>query len=197
MLRKRPCMLRIGKYLLLNNINRRIFPAVILFSMKIMMIQPMLAIHWPSVQKIYEEGIATGHATFQSSAPSWEEWHASHLIKPRLIAEEAGQVLGWAALTPVSGRCVYAGVAEVSVYVASASRGTGFGKQLLQALIEESEQQDIWTLQAGIFPENSSSIRIHEQSGFRLVGYREKIGKMNGVWRDTLLFERRSTKTGL
>ncbi len=153
--------------------------------------------HWEDVKGIYEEGISTGNATFQTVAPEWEEWNNSHLQSCRLIAVENDKIIGWAAITPVSGRCVYAGVAEVSVYVAEAARGKGAGKQLLQALINESEQYNIWTLQAGIFPENTGSIKIHEACGFRIIGKREKIGKMNGIWRDTILLERRSNIVGI
>lgn len=153
--------------------------------------------HWDDVKRIYEEGIATGNATFQTEALSWEEWDKSHLQSCRLVAVEDNRVSGWAALTPVSGRCVYAGVAEVSVYVANAARGKGIGKKLLEALIEESEKNNLWTLQAGIFPENIPSIKIHESCGFRLIGKRERIGKMNGKWRDTLLFEKRSNIVGV
>ncbi|WP_460561270.1 GNAT family N-acetyltransferase [Ferruginibacter profundus] len=162
-----------------------------------MEIKTMLPEHWPSVKKIYEEGIATGNATFQATAPEWEEWDTSHVKNSRLVAVENNEVLGWAALTAVSGRCVYAGVAEVSVYVAAAARGNGMGKKLLTALIEQSEKNNFWTLQAGIFPENESSIKIHEDCGFRIIGRREKIGKMGNSWRDTLLLERRSTITGI
>ena len=160
-------------------------------------IKPMLAANWQDVKRIYEEGIATGDATFQTSAPLWEEWDSSHLQSCRLIAIDENKVIGWAALTPVSGRCVYAGVAEVSVYVAREARDKGVGKKLLEALIKESEKNDLWTLQAGIFPENISSIKIHEACGFRLIGRREKIGKMNGKWRDTILLERRSNLVGV
>ena len=153
--------------------------------------------HWKAVKEIYEEGIATGNATFQLSAPNWEEWNNSHLQHSRIVAKEDNNVLGWAALTPVSGRCVYAGVAEVSVYVSDKARGKGVGKQLLQKLIEESEANNIWTLQAGIFPENIPSIKIHEACGFRIFGTRERIGKMNGVWRDNLQLERRSKTVGI
>ncbi|MGC4100507.1 N-acetyltransferase family protein [Ferruginibacter sp.] len=162
-----------------------------------MLIQTMLATHWPAVKKIYEEGIATGNATFQTAAPEWTEWDEGHVRTPRLVAVENDEVLGWAALTPVSGRCVYAGVGEVSVYVATAERGKGIGKKLLEALITGSEKNNFWTLQAGIFPENTGSIKVHEDCGFRIIGRREKIGKMNGIWRDTLLLERRSTITGV
>lgn len=162
-----------------------------------MQIIPLTVEHWPQVKAIYESGIATGNATFQTAAPGWEEWNKTHTANCRLVAVEEHRVLGWAALTPVSGRCVYAGVAEVSVYVAEEARGKGIGQLLLQALIDESEKQQYWTLQAGIFPENTASIRLHERLGFRQVGYREKIGRMNGRWRDTLLLERRSKMVGL
>jgi L-amino acid N-acyltransferase YncA len=162
-----------------------------------MQILPLLPEHWPAVKAIYESGLATGHATFQTSAPSLEEWDTAHLKHSRLIAVQDNQVLAWAALTPVSGRCVYAGVAEVSVYVDAERRGQGLGEQLLQALIEESEANGIWTLQAGIFPENIASLKIHEKTGFRQVGVREKIGRMNGIWRDTVLLERRSKTVAL
>src|SRR4051812_45724240 len=157
----------------------------------------MKPLHWEAVKEIYEEGIATGNATFQQSAPPWEEWNNSHLQHSRIVAKEDNNVLGWAALTPVSGRCVYAGVAEVSVYVNDKARGKGLGKQLLQKLIEESEVNGIWTLQAGLFPENTPSIKIHEACGFRFLGTRERIGKMNGDWRDTLQLERRSKTVGI
>lgn len=161
-----------------------------------MEITQMLTHHWNAVKQIYEEGLATGNASFQTSAPSREEWDLAHAARPRLVAIEGQTVLGWAAITPVSGRCVYAGVGEVSVYVSDAARGKGIGRQLLAALIEASEKENFWTLQSGIFPENKASIAIHKACGFRMVGNREKIGKMNGIWRDTLLLERRSTRTG-
>ena len=157
----------------------------------------MLPADWEAVKQIYEEGIATGNATFQQQAPNWEEWNNDHLSHSRIIAKEDGTILGWAALTPVSGRCVYAGVAEVSVYVSDKARGKGLGKKLLQKLIEESEANNIWTLQAGIFPENVASIKIHNACGFRTLGVRERIGQMNGIWRDTVLMERRSKMTGV
>jgi phosphinothricin acetyltransferase len=162
-----------------------------------MLIVPMQAAHWEAVAAIYQEGIATGDATFQTTVPTWDSWNQSHTAHCRLVAlDENGTVQGWAALTPVSSRCVYAGVAEVSVYVAASARGKGLGRQLLQALIAASEQEGIWTLQAGIFPENTASLKIHEACGFRLVGRRERIGQMNNRWRDTLLLERRSTVVG-
>ncbi|MBO9673271.1 MAG: N-acetyltransferase [Sphingobacteriaceae bacterium] len=147
---------------------------------------------WDSVESIYEKGIATGNATFQTSAPSWEEWDSAHLSSCRIVADDNGKVVGWAALTPVSSRCVYAGVAEVSVYVDPEFSGRGIGFSLLIALTILSEGQGIWTLQAGIFPENLGSLKIHEKAGFRILGVREKIGKQHGVWRDTVLLERRS-----
>jgi phosphinothricin acetyltransferase len=164
-----------------------------------MRLQPFGPEHWPAAKAIYEAGIATGHATFATSAPSWADWDRDHLPHSRLVAlDDAGQeVLGWAALSPVSGRCVYGGVGEVSVYVAAAAQGRGVGRRLLEALIRESEQHGMWTLQAGIFPENTASVRLHEAAGFRLVGRRERIGKLGGQWRDTLLLERRSSQVGL
>jgi len=162
-----------------------------------MTIQNLEPAHYSSVKRIYEEGIATGNATFQTEAPEWDEWNNSHLQHSRLVAIENGELLGWAALTPVSGRCVYAGVAEVSVYVSTKARGKGVGKFLLEKLIEESERNNIWTLQAGVFPENASSLKIHEASGFRKIGLREKIGKMKGIWRDTVLLEKRSKAVGV
>lgn len=152
---------------------------------------------WDQVRSIYLEGIATGQATYETTAPGWEKWNADHLEEPRLVCRQDGRVVGWAALSPVSGRCVYAGVAEVSVYVAGKSRGLGVGHALLAALIEQAEKLGIWTLQAGIFPENRASVQLHIKSGFREVGRRERLGKLAGVWRDVLLLERRSKVTGV
>lgn len=160
-------------------------------------IESMQPGHWEQVAAIYREGIATGQATFETGVPSWEQWERAHLPVARLIARQGDVFVGWAALSPVSQRQVYAGVAEVSVYVASTSRGCGIGRKLLAALIEESERNGIWTLQAGIFPENTASLALHHHAGFREVGRRERIGKMNGVWRDTVLLERRSKTIGL
>ena len=157
-----------------------------------MQILPLLHQHWPSVKVIYEAGLATGNASFQTSAPTWEEWDSAHLKHSRLVALDGDTITGWAALTPVSSRCVYAGVAEVSVYIDPSSRGQGVGKALLQALISESETNGLWTLQAGIFPENTASLQLHEKCGFRVIGIREKIGQMHGIWRDTVQLERRS-----
>jgi phosphinothricin acetyltransferase len=160
-------------------------------------IAPLTPADWPSVRAIYLEGIATGDATFETAAPDWPEWDAKHLPHSRLVARRAGDVLGWAALSPVSSRPVYRGVAEVSIYVAARARGQGIGKTLLAALINESERHGIWTLQAGIFPENAASIDLHQKAGFRLVGTRERIGQTPaGVWRDTVLLERRTALVG-
>jgi L-amino acid N-acyltransferase YncA len=148
--------------------------------------------HWPAVAAIYEEGIATGDATFETAAPSWEAWDASHLADHRLVALLGGEVVGWAALAPVSGRCVYRGVAENSVYVAARASGRGIGRLLLEALIEGAERAGLWTIETGIFPENAASLALHHRCGFRTVGRRERLGRMNGVWRDVLLLERRS-----
>jgi L-amino acid N-acyltransferase YncA len=152
---------------------------------------------WPAVRSIYLEGIATGNATFELSPPDWETWDAGHLSAPRIVGRsESGDVMGWAALSAVSGRCVYAGVAEVSIYVSELARGRGVGRQLLTRLIANSENNGIWTLQAGIFPENVPSIALHERAGFRIVGKRERLGQMNGRWRDVILMERRSAIAG-
>ncbi|HET7461912.1 MAG TPA: GNAT family N-acetyltransferase [Longimicrobium sp.] len=153
---------------------------------------PMQPAHWDEVRRIYLEGMATGNATFQAEAPAWEAWDAGHHPHSRLVALEDERVAGWAALSPVSARPVYAGVAEVSVYVAASHRGRGVGGALLGALIRGSEENGIWTLQAGIFPENVASITLHERHGFRIVGRRERIGRLHGTWRDVLLLERRS-----
>ncbi len=160
-------------------------------------IKPMQPHHWNDVKRIYEEGIATGNATFEISAPSWEAWDLGHLQNCRLVAIDRDKITGWAALTPVSGRCVYAGVADISVYVAEKYRGKRIGSLLLQQLIGESEKEGLWTLQAGIFPENIPSIALHEKHGFTIIGRRQRIGKMDDIWRDTLLLERRSTIVGL
>jgi L-amino acid N-acyltransferase YncA len=152
---------------------------------------------WPEVRAIYEEGIATGDATFESEPPDWERFDAERLSEPRLVAEgERGRVVGWAVLSPVSSRCVYGGVAEVSVYVAAAVRGRGVGSRLLAELVSRSESAGLWTLQAGIFPENEATLALHRKLGFREVGRRVGIGKLAGRWRDTLLLERRSDIVG-
>ena len=162
-----------------------------------MKLSPLTAAHWPAVRAIYEQGIATGNATFETQAPEWEAWDRAHLTHSRLVAvDKAGTVLGWAALSPVSSRCVYGGVAELSIYIAAEARGQGVGRQLLQALITDSEAHGIWTLQAGTFEENRASIGLHTQAGFRVVGHRERIGQHHGVWRNTVQLERRSPTVG-
>lgn len=168
------------------------------------MITPMEREDWPDVCDIYRQGIATGNATFETELPDWQKWNDTHRPDCRLVAREQkmadrsdGRLLGWAALRPVSSRRVYAGVAEVSVYVAETARGRGIGGLLLQALVEESERRGIWTLQAGIFPENVPSIKVHLAVGFREIGLRSRIGKMGDIWRDLLLLERRSPTVGL
>jgi len=148
--------------------------------------------HWPAVAAIYREGIASGNATFETEVPTWEAWDSSHLPDHRFVALGDGAVVGWAALAPVSERCVYGGVAETSVYVATALQGHGVGRALLERVVSSSEKAGIWTLQAGIFPENDASVRLHEHAGFRVVGRRERLGKLGGVWRDVVLLERRS-----
>ena len=155
-------------------------------------IEPMRAEDWPAVRRIYLEGIATKSATFEQSAPEWEKWDRDRLQFCRLVARGIEGVWGFAALSPVSSRPVYAGVAEFSIYVAERARGRGIGQALITALIEESERNGFWTLQSGVFPENTASLRLCERAGFRIVGTREKIGAMDGRWRDVILLERRS-----
>lgn len=160
-------------------------------------LEAMTVADWPEVRAVYREGIATGNATFETEPPSWEQWDAGHLPVGRLVARQGGQVVGWAALGPVSRRACYAGVAEASVYVAASARGRGVGRALLVALIAASEAAGIWTLQGGCFPENEASVRLQVSCGFRVVGRRERIGKLHGVWRDTVLTERRSNVVGV
>jgi phosphinothricin acetyltransferase len=160
------------------------------------LLEPMSPADWESVRAIYREGIATGDATFEQSAPEWEQWDEGHLRACRLVARSRGEVLGWAALSPVSRRRVYRGVAEVSVYVSGQARRKGVGMALLTALIVSSEREGIWTLQAGIFPENTGSLELHRRAGFRVVGTRERVGSMDGRWRDVVLMERRSAMVG-
>ncbi|HYY59532.1 MAG TPA: GNAT family N-acetyltransferase [Pyrinomonadaceae bacterium] len=161
------------------------------------MIDEMGEADWEQVRLIYQEGIATGAATFETEAPTWEKWNAAHLLHSRLVAREDGAIKGWAALSPVSGRSVYSGVAETSIYVGKEHRGEGVGSALLEALVSSSERNGVWTLQAGVFPENAASVALHKRCGFRVVGRRERIGKMKTVWRDTLLLERRSSLVGV
>lgn len=162
-----------------------------------MEIKNITAEHYPQVAAIYLQGLATGIATFQTEAPDWKSWDKSHLSDCRLAAFDNNQLAGWAALSPVSSRCVYAGVAEVSIYITENYRGKGVGKLLLTKLVEESEAIGLWTLQSGIFAENTASIKLHEQCGFRIIGYREKIGQRNGVWKDNIIMERRSKTVGV
>jgi L-amino acid N-acyltransferase YncA len=152
---------------------------------------------WKSVTEIYRQGIETGNATFENEIPTWNKWDSTHLKFGRIVAQFDNVIVAWAALTPVSDRCVYSGVAEVSVYVANKYQGIKIGTKILERLISESEDEGIWSLQASIFPENKASLKMHENLGFRIVGHREKIGKMNGIWRDTTLLERRSKVIGL
>jgi len=151
--------------------------------------------HWPEVARIYEAGIATGNATFETEVPSWDAWDAAH-PELRLVAEREGEVVGWAALSPASSRRCYRGVAEVSVYVAADAQGGGVGLALLERLVAVSEDAGYWTLTAGVFPENEASLRLHRACGFRDVGVRERLGESAGVWRDVLLLERRSAVVG-
>ena len=158
----------------------------------VLVLRPMQAGDWEAVKSIYQEGMATGNATFETNVPNWEAWDKSHLPQCRWVAEIDRIVVGWAILSPVSNRCVYAGIAEVSVYLARQSQGKNIGYALLSRLIDDSELNGLWTLEAGIFPENTASINLHKRCGFREVGLREKLGRLNGKWRDVLLFERRS-----
>jgi L-amino acid N-acyltransferase YncA len=159
--------------------------------------RPMTSDDWLSVAEIYRQGIETGHATFQHEIPTWENWDKGHLKSCRIVAVFENEIVGWVGLSAVSSRCVYAGVSEVSVYVGKKYRGQKLGRKLLEALITESEKDNIWTLQAGIFSDNPASLKIHEDLGFRLVGYREKIAKLNGILKDTMLLERRSKIVGI
>lgn len=147
---------------------------------------------WPDVRTIYEQGIASGNATFETDLPDWDRWNAAHAVECRFVARDGDHIVGWAALSPVSNRPVYRGVAEVSVYVRADARGRGVGRRLLSALIPCAEAAGYWTLQASVFPENEATIRLHRSLGFREVGRRERIGRHHGQWRDTLLLERRS-----
>jgi phosphinothricin acetyltransferase len=159
-------------------------------------VAPLLPEHWPAVEAIYADGIATGDATFETATPSWQAWDEGHLPCCRLVAVLEGRVLGWAALSPVSRREVYRGVAEVSVYVAGGHRGRGVGSLLMRSLVDASEAAGLWTLQASVFPENRATLRLHEAFGFRVLGRRERIARQHGRWRDTVLLERRSRVAG-
>lgn len=157
----------------------------------------MRADDWEQVSSIYLEGIRSGHSTFETNVPNWEQWDAGHLQIARLVMRDGDSVLGWAALSPTSKRHVYRGVAESTVYVAENQRGMGIGRALLEALIKQSEENGIWTLQASIFPENTASLELHRRCGFRELGRRERVAEHNGVWRDTVLLERRSRTVGV
>src|SRR6056297_315043 len=161
-----------------------------------MIVRTMEASDWEDVSRIYLEGIATGLATFEIQAHTYQYWDKAHSEECRLVAENDDEIMGWAALSPVSSRCVYGGVGEVSVYVSNKSRGKGVGQLLMTHLIKESEKAGFWTIQSGIFPENAASIKLHEKTGFRYIGKRERIGKLHGIWKDNLLFERRSSTVG-
>jgi phosphinothricin acetyltransferase len=161
-----------------------------------MHIRAMTPDDWPAVARIYKEGIDTKLATFETDVPTWEKFNASRLPDARLVVEANGEIIGWATLAPVSSRFVYRGVMDVGIYITTNARGKGIGQILLQHLIDESEKIGVWTLQAGIFRHNEASIALHTRCGFRIVGYREKIGQLDGTWYDTILMERRSTKAG-
>jgi L-amino acid N-acyltransferase YncA len=161
------------------------------------LIEAMQSVHWPAVRDIYREGIETGQATFETAVPTWETWHNGHRPDCRLVALIDNQIVGWAALSPVSKREVYKGVAEVSIYIAASARGKGIGKQLMNALVASSEEIGIWTLQSSVFPENEVSIALHQTFGFRIVGERQRIAKLHEEWRNTVLLERRSSITGI
>jgi L-amino acid N-acyltransferase YncA len=161
-----------------------------------LVIEPMTAADWPAVRSIYEEGIATGNATFETQAPAWTEWDSRHVPECRLVVRDGDRVVAWAALSRASARQVYAGVAEDSIYVASLARGQGIANLLLSNLVRESERQGVWTLQTSIFPENEASLRLHRACGFREVGRRERIARLHSIWRDTILMERRSSVIG-
>jgi L-amino acid N-acyltransferase YncA len=165
-------------------------PRRVRFSHVTVEIEPLASEHWPEVARIYADGISTGNATFETEVPNWERWDAAHLGRHRFVA--VGVVVGFAAVSSVSDRCVYGGVVENTVYVAESARGNGVGRLLLERLIDSTEQAGIWTIQSGIFPENHASLRLHERVGFRVVGRRARLGQLHGAWRDVLLVERRS-----
>jgi len=162
-----------------------------------LLIDDLMFVDWPRVCSVYMEGILSGNATFETEPPTWEQWDQNHLSFGRLAARNDDDLIGWAALSPVSGRKCYAGVAEVSVYVSASARGQGIGRALLRELIRQSEANCIWTLQGSVFPENVASLRMCIANGFRQVGRRKHIAKLNGLWRDTVLIERRSDRVGL
>ena len=161
-------------------------------SVETITIRGLRPVDWPEVARIYADGIATRNATFETELPGWDHWDRAHLAEHRFVALEGDRLIGWVAVVAVSDRCVYGGVVESSVYVEAAARGRGVGRMLLERLIASTEQAGIWTIQTGIFPENATSVRLHERVGFRVVGRRERLGKLDDVWRDVLLLERRS-----
>ena len=160
-------------------------------------LRAMMNTDWSSVREIYEQGISTGKATFETTAPGWDDWNDSHLTFGRWVALEGDNIVGWAALSSVTDRCVYSGVAEVSVYVRLENGGKGIGLKLLNQVIQESEEKGVWTINAAMFPENAASIALHKKAGFREIGYREKIAQIRGEWKDNILMERRSKKVGM
>ncbi len=162
-----------------------------------LVIREMQPSDWAPVSFIYGQGIAGGNATFETAVPTWDRWDSSHRLEGRLVACEDDTIVGWAALSPVSARAVYAGVAEVSVYVATEYQDRGIGKLLLESLIEAAEGAGVWTLQASIFPENEASLRMHRRGGFRQVGYRERLARLKNAWRDVILLEKRSVRIGI
>jgi L-amino acid N-acyltransferase YncA len=159
-------------------------------------IRPLTQADWPAVEAIYAEGIATGNATFETETPTWAEFDAGRLPGHRLVAVDGDHLLGWAAVSPTSSRACYAGVVEHSVYVEERSRGRGIGRALLEALVASTDAAGIWTIQTSVFPDNAASLATHLRAGFRIVGRRERIAQLDGVWRDTLLLERRSSLVG-
>ena len=168
------------------------------FSADAVAVRAMREEDWSAVRRIHEEGIATGQATFETVPDaSWDQWDGAHMRPCRLVAETEEGVVGWAALAPVSSRCVYGGVGEVSIYVGAAERGKGIGRMLLDHLVDVSEKAGLWTLQAGIFQENLASLRLHRACGFREVGRRERLGRLGDSWKDVLLLERRSPTAGV
>jgi L-amino acid N-acyltransferase YncA len=152
--------------------------------------------HWPEVSSLYEAGIATGNATFETSVPPWEAWDTAHRQDLRFVAKEGQRIVGWAAAGSVSDRCCYGGVVEHSVYVAPDRQGAGVGLALLEILVQTAERLGVWTIQSGVFPENTASLALHQRCGFRIVGTRERLGRLDGQWRDVLLLERRSSIIG-
>ena len=170
--------------------------ARVVLSSDALEVRPLTADDWPAVRDIYAEGIASGEATFETTPPDWSGWDVGHVPEHRWVAVDDGAVLGWVACSDVSSRCVYAGVLELSVYVAASARGRGVGSALMRAVVRSTEADGVWTLQAGVFPENEASLALHARHGFRVIGRRERLGRREGVWRDVVLLERRSAVVG-